>query len=118
MPVVLETVTLQPTWGQGQHGVGFEPGPFPDLRHGHVADTKLFGQLPRRPMSRAIGRRLPRSVDDTSFQLWRDDPSLATSVTRVQATQAVLLKASLPARDVFVGKASRLKGAGATSGHR
>jgi hypothetical protein len=86
--VLRHQVALDPMW--------LKTRSLPDPSHHHVMNPKMFGQLARTPVRRAIRWRPARPFQNLSFQTRRPFLHRAARMARVQTGDAVFQKALLP----------------------
>ena len=78
-----------------------EARPRPGPSHLHVVDAQLASEPARAPVGSAVSRRLHRQLQDPGLQAHRRGSPPTAAVASVDALQAGLVKAPLPARDVL-----------------
>src|SRR6516225_7716311 len=83
--------------------VGLESKLPPHSADRRLTDPHLLGQPITAPMGRAVGRSASSQLQNTGFGLSRAPAMLGSAVTRIQATQALLLKTLLPKANVAIG---------------
>jgi hypothetical protein len=84
-----------------------QTGALPRPRHPAVAQAKFFSQLARAPVGRAIARAAPRVLQNPSLY---PDPILGgppASMPRIETTDALGEKATLPAHDIVLAALQR-----------
>jgi hypothetical protein len=68
--------------------MGLHAGPLPRASNERVLHVEAFGQATRRPMCRAIGRRLARPTENARFQVRSQGAWTGSLVTGPQSRQA------------------------------
>src|SRR6478735_9683981 len=75
----------------------------PHSTDGRLAHPHLLGEPVAAPVGRSVRRFVPGQLQNTGLGLRSPTTVLGSTVTRIQAPQALLLKAPLPKANITIG---------------